>query len=88
MSVSVSVSVVSTIEFEGHILGDFQIIKACTTCSYSMLWLCHQGGFDAHFVQHLFDQCPSLICLICHLAAREPILIKCDHLICQECLGP
>ena len=47
-SVSVSGSVVSTIEFEGHISGDFQIMKVCTTRSYSMLWLCHQGGFDAH----------------------------------------
>ena len=40
MSVSVSVRVVATIEFEGHVSGDFQIMIACTTRSYSMLWLC------------------------------------------------
>ena len=45
----------------------------------------HKGGFDAHFVEPLTDR---YTCPICHLAAREPMLTKCGHQFCQECLRP
>ena len=45
----------------------------------------HEGGFDAHFVKPLNDR---YTCPICHLAAREPMLTKCGHQFCQECLRP
>ena len=45
----------------------------------------HEDGFDAHFVKPLNDR---YTCPICHLAAREPMLTKCGHQFCQECLRP
>ncbi|XP_062512468.1 TNF receptor-associated factor 6-like [Corticium candelabrum] len=44
-----------------------------------------RGGLDAHFVEPLNDRC---VCPICHSAAREPMLTKCGHQFCQECLRP
>ena len=32
--------------------------------------------------------CANQPCPICHLAAREPMLTKCGHQFCQECLRP
>ena len=45
----------------------------------------HESGFDAHFVEPVKDR---YTCPICHLAAREPMLTKCGHQFCQECLRP
>ena len=44
-----------------------------------------RGGFDAYFVEPLNDRCA---CPICHLASREPMLTKCGHQFCWECLRP
>ena len=41
------------------------------------------SGYDEDFVDAVEDE---LLCLICHLALREPDLTRCGHRFCKECL--
>ena len=40
-------------------------------------------GYDEDFVSPIDD---DLQCSICYLALREPILTRCGHRFCRECL--
>ncbi|XP_078350403.1 TNF receptor-associated factor 6-like isoform X1 [Oculina patagonica] len=40
-------------------------------------------GYDEAFVNPLDD---DFTCLICHLAIREPVLTRCGHRFCRQCL--
>ena len=41
------------------------------------------SGYDEDFVNAVEDE---ILCLICHLALREPVLTRCGHRFCKECL--
>ena len=40
-------------------------------------------GYDENFLTAVDE---DYICLICHLALREPVLTRCGHRFCRECL--
>lgn len=41
------------------------------------------GGYDEEFVNAVEDE---LLCAICQLTLKEPILTKCGHRFCRQCL--
>ena len=42
------------------------------------------SGYEYDFVSSVFDE---YHCLICHLPLREPVLTRCGHRYCKECLN-
>ena len=41
------------------------------------------SGYDEEFADELDE---DLLCFICLLPMREPVLIKCGHRFCKACL--
>ena len=41
------------------------------------------SGYDEDFVNAVEDE---LICLICYLPLKEPVLTRCGHRFCKECV--
>ena len=41
------------------------------------------SGFDADFVNAVEE---DLQCSICHLPLKEPVLTRCGHRFCKECV--
>ena len=41
------------------------------------------SGYDEDFVNAVEDE---VLCLICHLHLKEPVLTRCGHRFCKECL--
>ena len=42
------------------------------------------SGYDEDFVNAVED---DFQCLICYLPLKEPVLTRCGHRFCKECLG-
>jgi len=42
------------------------------------------GGYDEEFVNAVEDE---LQCAICQLPLKEPVLTKCGHRFCKQCLN-
>lgn len=42
------------------------------------------SGFTEHFLNAVED---DLQCSICHLPLNKPVLTRCGHRFCKECLG-
>ena len=41
------------------------------------------SGYGEDFMSSIDD---DLLCLICHLPLREPVLTRCGHRFCRQCL--
>ena len=41
------------------------------------------SGYDEDFVNAVEDE---ITCLICHLPLKEPVLTRCGHRFCKECV--
>ena len=41
------------------------------------------SGHDAEFVSEVDD---DFHCLVCHLPLKEPVLTRCGHRFCRDCL--
>ena len=81
------VSAVEVLHPRSHIRGFPGYGMSCANQPswHAMMAVYPRGEHDAYFVEPLNDRC---VCPICHLAAREPMLTKCGHQFCQECLRP
>ena len=41
------------------------------------------SGYDEEFVSEVDD---DFHCLVCHLPLKEPVLTRCGHRFCRDCL--
>ena len=62
-----------------------KLVTSAPRLSFWRVWFRHNppSGYDEDFVNAVEEDCH---CLICHLPLKEPVLTRCGHRFCEQCL--